>query len=127
MFKKLTVASVLMLAVSAPSFAGVSFGFGVGYTFGDGLVVGPKMFTEQREDRAAASLGIDYAIFSNSFRPNIGVAYLTKDKMFAEANMGYNLKNQNISYGGSVGYADTKSKSSKKELTNTESQPTENK
>ena len=102
--------SILSTLFLTTANAGTSVGFGIGYTFGDGLVLGPKIFTEKREEKATASFGIDYAPFTNSFRPNIGVTYLTKNKTYAEINTGYNLKTHSISFGGSTGYADTKKK-----------------
>ena len=108
-----------ILLLSSALFAGsivhadAGIGFGVGYTFGDGFVVGPKVFTKDKEEKLVASVGIDYAIASSSFRPNVGVSYLFKEDAFADLNIGYILKSKNVTYGGSVGYTETEPKDEK--------------
>lgn len=97
------------LAVTSTN-ADVGFGFGATWVFGasSGLAIGPKLFSTDKEDKVAASLGIDYVIGSSSFRPNVGITYLLKDDAFTDLNVGYNLKSKAVDFGFAVGYTETK-------------------
>lgn len=93
--------------------AGATYGVGVGWTFGgpkptSGPTVGLKVFSNDREERAAASLGVDYVFKERGFRPNVGVAYLGKNDIYLDANVGYSFTQKGLDFGLGTGYVDTK-------------------
>ena len=100
------------------AFADPAFGVGLTYVFGgsqenqNGLALGVKAFSTDREYRAALSVGVDYVFASKAFRPNVGVAYLDKKDFYIDFNVGYNTKISAIDFGAGVGYVKTKSKQS---------------
>ena len=95
--------------------AEVGWGAGVTWTFGGpkpiaGPALGLKMFSTKKEERAAASLGVDYSFVDSNWRPNVGVAYLGKNNVYLGADVGYSFTQQGMNLGGGFGYVDTKKK-----------------
>jgi len=97
----------LLLASSA--YADPTFGVGLNSTFGSGQVntgVGIRVFSDDEEDQAALSLGLDYMFGSESWRTSIGAAYLM-DNSYVEVNAGYDFGLGVFNPGIGVGFADT--------------------
>ena len=114
MKKLLVVCSAVAAAtLSSAAMAGVGWGAGLTWTFGgpkpvSGPALGIKMFSTDKEDKAAASLGIDYSFADRGLRPNVGVAYLGKNNVYVGADVGYSTKQQGMNFGAGFGYVDTK-------------------
>lgn len=105
--KKLSIASLLAASVlSQTAQADVAFGLGLSFVFGQGLAVGVKAFTNDQEDEAAASFGIDYLPVSGTWRPNVGVGYLGNN-IYGDLNMGYDLQGGGWSFGAGAGGVNT--------------------
>lgn len=107
------VACVSAATLSGAAWAGAGVGAGVTWTFGgpkamSGAALGVKVFSTDREDKAAASLGLDYSFANRSIRPNVGVAYLGKNNIYLDANVGYSFAQQGLDFGVGTGYVDTK-------------------
>lgn len=110
---KVISAAIVACGLSAPATADPTVGFGLSLTFGSGGVdygVGLRVFSDDREDRAAASLGVDYLFGSNSWRGTLGAAYLM-DNSYVELNGGYNFTSGTFDFGFGAGGADTKARS----------------
>lgn len=106
-------AAVTALSISTSAMAGAGVGVGLGWNFGgpkgvSGATAGIKVFSTDKEDKAAASLGLDYAFAERGLRPNIGVAYLGKKNIYLDANVGYSFSQQGMNFGLGTGYVDTK-------------------
>ena len=118
--KPFVIAASLALSnlIAQHAFAAPAVGVGLTYVFGgsqdsqNGLALGVKAFSTDREDRAALSLGVDYVFASKAFRPNIGVAYLDKKDFYVGLNVGYNTKFNATDFGADIGYVKTKAKQS---------------
>lgn len=110
------ICSAVAAASMAPSaMADVGWGAGVTWTFGgpkpvSGPALGLKMFSTKKEEKAAASLGVDYSFADSNWRPNVGVAYLGKNNVYLGADVGYSFTQQGINFGGGFGYVDTEKK-----------------
>ena len=107
--KKIISVSALFLALSTPAWADPTFGFGFNITFGGGQVnpgIGVRAFSDDEEDEAVASLGIDYMFNSQSIRGSLGAAYLFENS-YIELNGGYDFGRRVFEIGASTGYADT--------------------
>lgn len=107
--------SVLMVAMAAPAMAGTAVGAGLTWTFGGpkpiaGPALGIKVFSTDREKKAAGYLGLDYSFADKGLRPNIGVAYLGTNHVYVGADVGYSFAQQGLNFGAGVGYVDTKKK-----------------
>ncbi|MFL0801017.1 MAG: hypothetical protein K6L80_11240 [Agarilytica sp.] len=100
-------AVTILVSLSSASFAG-DIGYGVGLTWmpQNGFSVGARIFSDDEEDNAVASVGVDYAFKTKSLRPAVGIAYLG-DSTYGEFSLGYDLGEKEINYGFGVGYADT--------------------
>lgn len=79
-------------AVSEPA-----FGVGISYVFGGDVAVGIRVFSTDRPESAAASIGLDFKFDSESFRPTIGAAYLD-EKFFIDFSLGIDTKSGDIDY-----------------------------
>ncbi|MDF3931832.1 hypothetical protein [Pseudomonas citronellolis] len=105
------VSAVLLAAVSAPSVAladDIGVGVGVSYVFGSqgGFTVGVKAFSNDEDNETVGSVGLDYVITSGAFRPNIGAAYQGQG-YFGGADVGFNLKSQEIDFGVGGGWSNS--------------------
>lgn len=109
MTKSLFTASALALALAAPVAADPTLGFGLTITFGNGKVdtgLGVRVFSDDEQDQAALSLGLDYMFVEQSFRPTVGVAYLM-DNSYIELNGGVMINSGEFGFGLGGGYAKT--------------------
>lgn len=113
--KIITIACSALAAatLSTSALAGAGVGAGLTWTFGGpkpvaGPALGVKVFSTDKEDKAAASLGVDYSFADRSLRPNVGVAYLGKNNVYLGADVGYSLAQQGVNFGVGAGYVDTK-------------------
>lgn len=105
--KKITLIAAMTTALVAPySQADVGAGVGVTYVFGQGFAVGVKAFSDDDEDEAVASVGIDYMLSSKSWRPNVGVGYLD-DNIYTDLTAGYDFGHNGWTFGIGAGAADT--------------------
>ena len=114
---KTTTPAALLCALAATVYAGGALagpavGVGLSWTFGgpaaqSGAAVGLKVFSTDREDRAAASLGVDYSFAERGFRPNVGVAYLSRHNAYVDASVGYSMQQQRMNFGLGAGYVNT--------------------
>lgn len=88
----------------------VGFGLGLTWSFGasakPGVALGVKAFSQRKQDSFAASVGVDYLFLENSFRPNLGLAYLGHDS-FIDVNYGYSFSSASWGLGFGAGYAHT--------------------
>lgn len=87
--------------------ADVGVGIAVSWVFGSvsggsGPAIGFKVFSSRERDRAAGSVGLDYLFQSGALRPTIGLAYIS-NHVFADLNLGYNLKLNAIDAGIAIG------------------------
>ncbi|GLQ35978.1 hypothetical protein GCM10007939_22620 [Amylibacter marinus] len=104
-------ASILVLALSTPALADPAVGFGLNFTFGEGKVntgVGVRVFSNNEEDNAAASVGLDYMFGTQNWRGSLGAAYMM-DKTYIELNGGYDFDNGGFDFGLGGGWANTMS------------------
>lgn len=87
---------------ATPAMADPSFGFGFTILKGGNVSVGAKVFSTDKPESAALSLGIDYNFDTKGFRPNLGVAYLEGD-FYVDGNVGYDLNAGQLDYGLGIG------------------------
>ncbi|WP_139216106.1 hypothetical protein [Shimia haliotis] len=79
-----------------------SFGFGISYTFDGDVAFGVRVFSDDRAERGALSLGLDYKFRSKGWRPNVGAAYLDED-FFVDLSLGYDFNTQGLDFGAGLG------------------------
>ena len=109
MSKSLIAASALALTLSTPVLADPALGFGLNFTFGNGSVntgVGVRAFSDDEQDKAAASVGLDYMFGSQSWRGSLGAAYMM-DNSYIELNGGYDFNSVRFDFGIGGGGANT--------------------
>lgn len=109
MSKSFIAASALALTISTPALADPTLGFGLNFTFGGGKVntgVGVRLFSDDEQDQAAASLGLDYMFGTQSVRGSLGAAYLF-DNSYIELNGGYDFSNGGFDFGIGAGGTNT--------------------
>ncbi|WP_417273589.1 hypothetical protein [Celeribacter halophilus] len=128
MFKKTFSATAVVVALSTPAFADPTVGFGLNFTFGNGGVdtgVGVRVFSDDEEDKAAASIGMDYMFGSQSWRGSVGAAYLM-DNTYVELNGGYHFGSGEFDFGLGGGWADTMNGTSSNDEEDMPSDPGDN-
>jgi hypothetical protein len=109
MSKSFIAASTLALTLSTPVLADPALGFGLNFTFGNGSVntgVGVRAFSDDEQDKAAASVGLDYMFGSQSWRGSLGAAYMM-DNSYIELNGGYDFNNGGFDFGIGGGWVNT--------------------
>jgi hypothetical protein len=120
MSKSFIAASALALTLSTPVLAkpvesydqqssSPTFGFGLNFTFGNGVVntgVGIRAFSDDEQDKAAVSVGLDYMFGSQSWRGSLGAAYMM-DNSYIELNGGYDFNSGGFDFGIGGGGANT--------------------
>jgi outer membrane protein W len=113
--KKILPVSALALALSPMTAnADPTVGLGLNYTFGKNgtdVGVGVRVFSDDKKDNAALTLGLDYMFKSKGMRASVGAAYL-KDNSYIEVNGGYNFNRKNFDMGIGGGYVETATESS---------------
>jgi hypothetical protein len=109
MSKSFIAASALALTLSTPVVADPALGFGFNLTFGNGGVntgVGVRAFSDDEQDKAAASVGVDYMFGSQSWRSSLGAAYMMENS-YIELNGGYDFNSGGFDFGIGGGGANT--------------------
>lgn len=94
---------------AAPAMADPAAGVGLTFTFGGGqpeVGLGLRIFSDDREDEWAASVGVDYMFGSQSWRGALGAAYLL-DNSYVEITGGYDFGSGTLDVGLGGGLADT--------------------
>lgn len=105
--KKLSLAAIVAASLTTPiAQADAGFGAGITYVFGQGVAVGVKVFTNDKEDKGVGAVGLDYMLGSGTWRPNVGVGYLG-DNIYGDVNAGYNYKTGAWNFGVGAGGTDT--------------------
>jgi len=94
------VTLAVIVTIPAPLMAGPSFGLGVSFIFGGGIAVGAKVFSTDQPKEGAVSLGIDYKLESQTWRPNVGLAYL-QDDFYVDLSLG--LDGGYVDYSAGIG------------------------
>lgn len=112
-FAAIACSAVVVATLSTSALAGAGVGVGLSWTFGgpkpvSGAALGVKVFSTDKEDKAAGYLGLDYSFADRGIRPNIGVAYLGRDNVYVGADVGYSFAQEGLNFGAGVGYVDTK-------------------
>jgi opacity protein-like surface antigen len=109
MTKSILTAAAFTLALAVPVSADPSVGFGLSFSFGGGSVdygVGVRVFSDDKQDKFAASVGLDYMFQSQRWRPTVGAAYLG-DNSYIGLDMGFGLNGEGIDFGVGVGGVNT--------------------
>ena len=94
-----------------PPTAGVqpTFGLGLSLRFGGGqpqTAIGLRVFSDNRPDRLAGSLGIDYLLGSGGWRGTLGAAYLGNN-VFLGGDVGIGFGDGMMDFGAGAGWANT--------------------
>lgn len=105
--------ALLAATLSTSALAGAAVGAGLTWTFGGpqpvaGPALGIKVFSTDKEKKAAGYLGLDYSFADRGLRPNVGVAYLGQNNIYLGADVGYSLAQDGVNFGAGFGYVDTK-------------------
>jgi len=90
--------TALILTSVGASASDVGFGIGISYVFGEGPALGIKAFSNDEDNEAVVSVGLDYVFSSQSIRPNIGVGYQGE---------GYSLEKQTVDFGLGGGWSNS--------------------
>ncbi|UYP69485.1 hypothetical protein OIU14_07110 [Thalassobacter stenotrophicus] len=109
MIKKTLTLSTFCIALAAPAAADPSLGFGLSVSFGNGAVeygAGVRVFSSDREDELAASVGVDYMFQSQRFRPTVGAAYLDNET-YLGLDLGLGLNGEGVEFGIGLGGVNT--------------------
>lgn len=114
-FVALAGSALVAATLSTSALAGAAVGAGLTWTFGGpkpiaGPALGIKVFSTDKEKKAAGYLGLDYSFADRGLRPNVGVAYLGQNHIYVGADVGYSFAQQGLNFGAGVGYVDTKKK-----------------
>jgi hypothetical protein len=89
----LTAAALSMALVALPVSADSSLGAGFSLSFGGGKPqagVGVRLFSSDKRDKAAASVGMDYILGERFFRPTFGAAWMGNDT-YLGADVGFGI------------------------------------
>jgi hypothetical protein len=108
MKKSLPAAAATVLAMSLPAAADPTIGIGLSFAFQGGsnteAGVGLRLFSDNRADSFAGSLGVDYLFKSKRLRPTVGLAYLGSDA-YLSVDMGFG--GEGLDFGLGAGLLDT--------------------
>lgn len=111
-FVALAGSALVAATLSTSALAGAAVGAGLTWTFGGpkpvaGPALGIKVFSTDKEKKAAGYLGLDYSFADRGLRPNVGVAYLGQNNIYLGADVGYSFAQQGLNFGAGFGYVDT--------------------
>jgi hypothetical protein len=128
MKKTITLITAATLLSASPALADPTFGLGLTFSFGGGqpdVGVGVRVFSDDREDEFAGSLGLDYMFGSESWRGSLGAAYMM-DNSYIELNSGYNFGSRTFDVGIGGGFAKTQNQAIQvvEETTDEDPEPT---
>jgi len=101
----MAAACAVPLMMATPAVAEPTVGLGLTVTFGGGSIdtgVGLRVFSDNRRNRAVASIGLDYMFGQQNFRGTIGAAYLGKNA-YTGLDLGYGFGTGQIDFGVGVG------------------------
>ncbi|MBL4916388.1 hypothetical protein [Szabonella alba] len=96
----------LCLPLATPAKADPTVGVGVSILFGGESALGMRIFSDDRRDRAAASVGLDYVFRSQRIRPTLGVAYLMRNA-YIGLDMGLDLEQRGVDFSAGLGVTKT--------------------
>lgn len=102
------IGTVLGVGVPSAVHADPAFGLGLTFTFGGGqsdVGVGVRVFSNNRADEFAGSLGIDYMFGSESFRGSLGANYLFDDS-YLGLGVGIDFNDGGFDFGIDGGFID---------------------
>ena len=102
-------AAALSFGLALPAAADSTMGFGLSMSFGAGKAetgVGIRLFSNDKRDTAVASVGMDYVLGSNRFRPTFGAAWLDRD-VYIGADVGFGLGGGGMDFGLGLGGVNT--------------------
>ena len=101
----------VILALATPVAADPTVGLGLTFTWGGGARgdtgVGLRLFSDDERKDFVGTLGVDYMLGSQSFRPNVGIAYLARNS-YVGMDLGYDFGGSGVNVGVGLGAADTK-------------------
>lgn len=109
----MTSALVLGLAVTSvtPAAADPAVGLGLSFSFGGrsgvDTGIGLRVFSNDKQDQAAASVGLDYMFQSQRIRPSVGAAWLGTNT-YVGLDLGYDFTSGGFDFGVGAGGVDTK-------------------
>lgn len=109
MTKSILTATALTLCLALPAAADPSVGFGLSLSYGGGKVdtgISLRLFSNDEQDKFAASVGLDYMFKSKRIRPTVGAAYLGTNS-YIGLDMGFGLKGEGIDFGLGIGVVNT--------------------
>ena len=96
---------------AVPAFADPALGFGVSLIFGKGgeadVAMGLRVFSDDRSERAVASVGVDFVMKAQRVRPTVGVAYL-KGNGYVGADLGFDFDARRLDYSVGLGVTDSR-------------------
>ncbi len=96
----------------ASSSSSPTVGFGLSFSFGGDAAVdtgiGVRVFSDDRSNRGAASLGVDCMLMSQRWRGTIGAAYMRSNGYIA-VDLGIGLTDGAVDFGASLGGVNTRS------------------
>ena len=110
MKRYILAATVATLGMAMPAVADPTVGIGISFAFGGGKVdtgVGIRVFSNNRREKAAATLGVDYMFTGQRIRPTVGVAYLGSNS-YIGLDMGFGFNGEGVDFGLGVGGVKTK-------------------
>lgn len=90
---------------AAPSLAEPTVGLGLSFSFGGGKTdtgVGVRLFSDNKADSFAGSVGLDYMIGSQSWRGTVGAGYLSGNG-YLGLDLGIDLKDGGFGFGLGAG------------------------
>ncbi len=109
--RKLLTTAALLAMLPTVTIAEPAVGFGLTFKWGQdeadpGLAV--RLFSDNRQDRFAGTIGLDYLFRSKKFRPTVGGAYVGNDMFFGfDFGLGGGFSSGGVNTGISAGYVNT--------------------
>jgi hypothetical protein len=108
--KPLALCLALATPLATPALADPTVGIGLNIVFGGSqgadVGVGLRVFSDNRRDEVAGTLGLDYMFSTNSFRGSLGAAYMF-DNGFVGGDVGFDFGSGAVGFGVSGGVANT--------------------
>lgn len=108
--RRLAMICALPAMLAAPAAADPTLGLGVSFSYGSGQVntgAGLRVFTNDRRNSVAGSLGVDYMFNTQAWRGTVGAAYL-RNKTYFGLDLGIGLLDGAFDFGAAVGVTNTK-------------------